>query len=75
MEVDQEKLTSIGDKGLYRWVEMLQLRTVNATHLRFMESKLRKAKAKVDFDSLYRRVASADEEVKKLTSSYLRVAG
>ena len=40
-----------------------------------MESKLRKAKAKADPDSLYGRAASADEEVEKLTLRYLSVAG
>lgn len=50
-------------------MEMLQLLAASATHMLFMESKLRKAKAKADFDNFYRRVASTDEEVEKLTSN------
>jgi len=39
-----------------------------------MESKLRKVKAKANSDNLYGRAGSADKEVKKLMSRYLRVA-
>ena len=53
MEADRKRLASLREDGLYRWAEMLQLRVSSATHLLFMESKLRKAKAKVDSDSLY----------------------
>ena len=74
VQADRKRLTSLGDEGLYQWAEMLQLRVASATHLLFMESKLRKAKAKVDSTSLYRLAALADKEVKKLISHYLRVA-
>jgi len=75
MEADQKRLAFLGEEGLYQWVEILQLRATSATHLLFMELKLRKAKAKANFDNLYRHVVSLDEEVEKVTTGYLRVVG
>jgi len=73
VQADRKRLTSLGDEGLYLWAKMLQLRAASATHLLLMESKLRKTKAKVVSDNFYGQATSAYEEVKKLTSRYLRV--
>ena len=54
---------------------MLQLCILSATYLLFIESKLRKVKAKAELNSLYGRVALANEKAKTLSSNYLRVVG
>jgi len=51
MEADWKRLASLGDEGLYRWVEMLQLRAASAIHLLFMESKIRKPNARAGVGS------------------------